>query len=352
MTFATADPRWRCDCGGLLDLDTTSSFDINALRRRQPTMWRYREMIPVCEDENIISFDEGYTPLVPLKCSERSILVKQDHLFPSGSYKDRGASVLISKMKELGITRVVEDSSGNAGAAIAAYCAKAGIVCDIYVPESCSAEKLKQITAYGARLVQIPGSRADTAAAALAAAEEAYYASHTWNPFFFHGTKTFAYEVCEQLGWTAPDTLIVPVGNGTMLLGAYIGFTELHGAGLIDRLPRLIGVQANECAPLSAAFAAGTDDVPGIEPGKTRAEGIAIAAPIRGRQILAAVRSSGGMIVSVSENEILAAATAMGRQGHFIEPTAAATIAGARDLICELPAGETIVTVFTGHGLK
>src|SRR6266536_1185920 len=125
---------WRCDCGGLLDLDFQARFPVDEIRRRKPTMWRYREAIPINADENIVSFDEGFTPLIEIAFGGKPALIKQDHLFPTGSYKDRGASVLISKAKELGINKVVEDSSGNAGSAVAGYCARGKIECDIYVP--------------------------------------------------------------------------------------------------------------------------------------------------------------------------------------------------------------------------
>jgi threonine synthase len=237
-TFSLDEPRWRCDCGLPLDIQWTPTFDLDAISSRRPTMWRYREAIPIAQDAHVVSFDEGFTPLVQVAIRGISVWIKQDQLFPTGSYKDRGATVLISKVVELGIDRVVEDSSGNAGCAVAAYCARAGIECAIYVPESTSADKLAQIERYGADLHRIPGSREDTAHAVFKAAQDTYYASHSWNPFFFHGTKTFAFEVCEQLGWRAPDTVVLPVGNGTLLLGAAIGFRELRDAGVIERLPK------------------------------------------------------------------------------------------------------------------
>ncbi|MGW8286445.1 MAG: threonine synthase, partial [Candidatus Deferrimicrobiaceae bacterium] len=190
--FPLNDPRWRCGCGGLLEVRFRARFDKEKILRRKATMWRYREALPVDDDAHVVSFDEGMTPMVPVDLGPGSLLLKLEQLFPTGSYKDRGASVLISKAKEMGVARVVEDSSGNAGCAIAAYAARAGIECEILVPESTSPGKLAQILLYGAALRRIPGSREDTANAALAAAEGTYYASHSWNPFFFQGTKTFA----------------------------------------------------------------------------------------------------------------------------------------------------------------
>ena len=344
--------RWKCDCGGLLDLDFTPSFDREAILSRPPSLWRYREALPVEDDRNIVTFGEGFTPLVPFKLGGREILVKQDQLFPTGSYKDRGAAVLVSKVKELGVGAVVEDSSGNAGCAIAAWCARAGIACQIFVPADTSPAKTAQIAIYGASLVRVPGSREDTARAALAAAETHYYASHAWNPFFFHGTKTWAFEVWEQLHWSAPDTVILPVGNGTLLLGAYIGFRELLAAGEIRRMPKMIAVQSEAVAPLARAFWENRVPVPPASRRDTLAEGIAIAEPARGAQILEAVRATGGTFMTVNDAQIVASLREVGQQGAYIEPTAAATTAAAALYLENKPESELAVTVFTGHGLK
>ena len=343
---------WRCDCGGLLDLNFQPNFEPQMSARRAPNLWRYREALPVLDEASIVSFGEGFTPLLPLHFGRKTAWVKQDHLFQTGSYKDRGAAILISHASALGVRKVVEDSSGNAGCAVAAYCARAGIACDIYVPDSTSPAKLEQIAAYGAGLLRIPGSREDTARAVMAAAETTYYASHTWNPFFFHGTKTWAYEVCEQLGWKAPDSVVLPAGNGTLLLGAAIGFNELAAAGIISRPPAIIAVQAAACQPLTLAFQSGSNQPEKIQKRETRAEGIAIAEPARGAQILAAVRASGGQFISVSEEEIGAAHRLMAAQGLFIEPTSAAVTAGLIRYLASASADELVVSTFTGHGLK
>jgi threonine synthase len=317
-------------------------------------MWRYREAIPIKKNAHIVSFDEGFTPLIEVTINGKAILIKQEQMFPTGSFKDRGASVLISQVRALGIEKVVEDSSGNAGAAIAAYCANAGTACEIFVPAETSKGKLAQIALYGAKLNKIPGTREDTAAAVLKAAETNYYASHSRNPFFFHGTKTFAFEVCEQLGWNSPDTLILPVGNGTLLLGAYIGFMELKTAKIIKKIPRIIGVQSANCAPLARAFKEHSEEIPVIEGKKTLAEGIAIAAPIRGKQIIKAVRNTNGDFIAVTEAEIKQSLTEMCQKGYYIEPTSASTIAGIKRYLQESQPGkhEVIVSAFTGHGLK
>ena len=351
-TYSLNDLRWKCDCGSVLDISFSPVFELAKIRLRKPTMWRYREAIPIHNDRDIVTFDEGFTPLTRVRFKDYPVLVKQDHLFPSASYKDRGASVLISKAKELGVRSVVEDSSGNAGCAIAAYCARARISCEIFVPQSTSAAKLAQIESYGAHLNKVPGSREDTAKAVLQAAEKHYYASHSWNPFFFQGTKTFAYEVCEQLGWKSPDTIIAPAGNGTLVLGCFIGFDDLRSAGIIDTIPKIIAVQSAGCAPLYNAFKEGSREIPVIDKVETIAEGIAIADPIRGVQIIEAVRKSGGDFMIVDDTEVMDSLKAMGLQGFFIEPTSAATTAAVGNYVNTLKKDEVIVSVLTGHGLK
>lgn len=351
-TFSLDEPIWRCRCGGLLDIDFSPVFDRQKIGARRPTLWRYREAIPLGWDEHITSFGEGFTALEEVHFRHGTAWVKQDHLFPSGSYKDRGATVLISKMRELGVIDCVEDSSGNAGCAVAAYCARAGITCDIYVPGDTAQGKLAQIVNYGARLVRVPGSREDTARAVMSAAEDRYYASHSWNPFFFQGTKTWAFEVCEQLGWQAPDVAILPAGNGTLLLGAWIGFRELQAAGIIPSIPRLVGVQAEACAPLYQAWHEALGQIPAIHKKDTLAEGIAIAAPVRGMQIIQAVRETGGEFLLVSEAEIWQSLQDLTAQGYYIEPTSAATTAGVEKYLTLHPKDEQVVSVFTGHGLK
>ena len=350
--YSLEEKIWKCACGGLLDIDFQPHFLIDKIRQRKPTMWRYREAIPISEDQNIISFGEGFTPLIPVEFGGKIVWMKQDHLFPTGSYKDRGASVLISKVKELGIQNVVEDSSGNAGCAIAAYSAQAQIKCQIFVPQDTSPGKLAQIQLSGAQLNKIPGSREDTGRVALKAAAKDYYASHSWNPFFFQGTKTFAFEVCEQLGWRSPDSIVVPVGNGTLLLGAYIGFQELLKAGIIQRVPRIMGVQSAHCAPLYRAFKEGLREIPKIDPQDTLAEGIAIAEPIRGRQILEAVKESRGDFIAVDDSEIKKSLRDLCKKGFYIEPTSAATTAGLSKYLQVPNADEIVVSVLTGHGLK
>lgn len=348
---------WICDCGGLLDLEgMRSTFPLDDIRRRETTLWRYREALPFepnYEDWRWISMGEGFSPLVPLSSNESNLLVKVDYVMPTLSFKDRGAAVLVAKAKELGVTRMIADSSGNAGTSIAAYANRADIECHIYVPDNASEKKIKQIANHGATVHTIPGSREDTAAAAREAVNQGgfYYASHVYNPFFYEGTKTFAFEIWEQMGGSVPEVLVIPVGNGSLLLGAYYGFKELKDAGVIDNIPRFVAIQAEGCAPLAAAYdASHTVAAPVVNTG-TVAEGIAVAAPPRSAQILDAVRQTGGVIATAPESLIANAQKELARKGFYVEPTTAATYAGYLQYH-EGGVHSKTVMVLCGAGLK
>ena len=351
-TYPLDAHRWRCHCGGAFDLEGGPRFSADLIERGEPTLWRYRAMLPIEDEGNIVSLGEGLTPLVETEVYGAKILCKLEFLAPTGSFKDRGAAVLVSKLKEMGVERVVEDSSGNAGASLAAYCARAGIEAQIYVPAHASPAKLAQIAVYGANLVTVEGPREEAARAVQEAAAEGrgYYASHYWSPFVIEGLKTVAYELWEQLGGRAPHNLVLPAGHGTLLLGAYRGFKDLLAAGLIEELPRLFPVQARACAPLHEAYRRGLDDVAPVEEGRTVAEGIRIARPVRGRQVLAAVRETDGRVLAVDDGEALEARDELARRGLYVEPTSAVAIAALRELAPD-PAQITVVPL-TGSGLK
>jgi threonine synthase len=317
---------WRCAaCGGVLDLAgfTPVIARPSVLAGRPPTLWRYAEALPVKEPADI-SLGEGMTPLVAAPGLPGALL-KIDYLMPTGSFKDRGAVLLVALARQLGVPRMIADSSGNAGTAIAAYAARAQIPCEVYVPAATSTGKVAQLRAYGATVHQVSGSREDTAAAAMRAAGQpgSFYASHVYHPFFLHGTKTYILELWEQLGGKLPAVLVLPVGNGTLVLGAYLACRELLSQGLIGQVPSIAAVQAARCAPLASAFERGLAAPEELEGKETIAEGIAIARPARGAQILAAVRETGGTIVTVSDNQIHAAHIGLARAGLYVEPTAA-----------------------------
>lgn len=261
---------------------------------------------------------------------------------------------MISKLKEWGVKEIVEDSSGNAGASIAAYASLAGIRARIYVPASTSAGKIAQIEMYGADLIKIPGSREDTTIAAFQAAEGSFYASHNWSPYFLAGMKTAAYEIAEQLAWTTPDWVVTPVGGGGLLVGLYLGFRDLLAAGVVAAIPRLAAIQASACDPIYRAWNAGLEYIPAVVKGRTVAEGISVAKPVRGKAILEAIRKSNGVVTTVEDAEVWAALETLGKQGIYVEPTAAAAPGALGKLHNEGIIGpdERVVVMLTGSGLK
>ncbi len=352
-TYTLTDKRWQSDSGGLLDIDFEAQFPWEQIRKRPTSLWRYREALAISPEVHPVTLGEGFTPLLKESFEGCPVQLKLEYLFPSGSYKDRGASVLMTQVRALGIQEVVQDSSGNAGAAIANYAARAGVSCHILLPETTSPGKVAQAQLYGAKLRRVPGPREESALEALKIAQNLYYASHVWNPFFLQGTKTLAYELWEQGAGNLPDTLVVPAGNGSILLGAYLGFQDLQKAGLLDKIPRMIAVQAAACAPLYHAFVQDKAEGVPVVPKPTLAEGIAIADAKRGHQMLDVVRNTQGRILRVREAEIKHALMDLAQRGYYVEPTSAAVIAGLLKYIREYrQEGETLGSVLTGHGLK
>jgi threonine synthase len=344
---------WRCGCGGLFDLERWPLFDPDRFEPAEPGLWRYRRLLPLEPDWLPVSLGEGHTPLLPMRWAGQSFRAKCESVAPSGSFKDRGAATMVTALRGLGITRAVEDSSGNAGAALAAYAARAGIACEICVPNTAAGPKTAQMAAHGAEVIEIKGRREYAALAAWAAAAHgAYYASHVYNPFFLAGVETLAYELWEQLGRRAPEALVLPVGNGTLLLGLYRGFRRIQQAGLIEGLPRLLAAQAAACAPLYRQFHGQETDAGPADCTPSVAKGIAIAQPQRGQQILDAVRSSGGTMLQASEEAIVAARDALARQGFYVEETAATAAAVLEATADLLLATDACIVVLTGHGLK
>jgi threonine synthase len=352
-SYPLSEPRWRGDSGGhvnLADAPGLARYDIDT---SMSSLWRYRKAL-LLDAADAVTMGEGWTPLVTGEWDGMPVLFKLEFMMPTGSFKDRGMTVMVSYLKSRGIAEVLEDSSGNAGASLSAYAAAAGMQCRILVPETASYPKIAQIAACGADVVTIKGSRQDVADAALAMSRDMFYASHNWQPFFTEGTKTLAYELWEQLGFRAPDAVVAPVGYGANMLGCDRGFSELRRRGEIERVPRLYGIQAANCAPYYAAFQAGVESFVPTPVSPTVAEGIASSKPTRMREVLAPVRASGGAIAAVSEDEIVRALAALAKKGLYVEPTSAAAAAGLSQLIARgaVKKGETVVLVLTGSGLK
>ncbi|MDE0408152.1 MAG: pyridoxal-phosphate dependent enzyme [Alphaproteobacteria bacterium] len=341
-TWPADQALWRApDDDGLLGLAPGRGLARDEIERSEPSLWRYRAAIRV-DNGNRVSLGEGLTPLVGTEWDGRRLLFKCEHLMPTGSFKDRGTAVMMSHLKQAGVEALLEDSSGNAGASVAAYAAAAGIRARIMVPGGAPAAKRVQIAAAGAELQEVAGDRDAVEQAALAAAETMFYASHNRQPFFLEGTKTLAFELWEQLGFRAPAAVAAPCGNGANILGLYLGFRELQEAGEIEALPRLHAVQAANNSPIRALF-----DGQSLPRGPTVADGIATAQPIRGQMVAEAVRATGGSVPVVSEEAILGALGRLARSGWFLEPTSA-TVAAALPQIPE----DDLVLVLTGSGLK
>jgi threonine synthase len=295
-----------------------------------------------------VSLGEGKTPLLSAKVFDREVYFKCEYLNPTGSFKDRGTATLVSFLRSRGVTEAIEDSSGNAGASFAAYAARAGIKARVYVPDSASGPKRKQIEAYGAELVPVPGPRSKASQAVIQAAEsEMVYASHAYLPFNLPGYATCAYEIYEQLG-RGPGAIIVPAGQGGFMLGISRGFEVLLRAGKVHRIPMMIGVQVSALAPLYALWKNGTmNDV--VE-SPTIAEGVRTRWPVRAEAVVEITRRSGGRFVSVDEAFILSGRDALARLGFYVEPTSALVWRVLEESISDLP--DPVVVVLTGSGLK
>jgi len=354
--YAAGAWQWRCDCGAPLDFAVEPADSPAVGRDDDPPaswadtttgLWSFDSLLPT---SGHVSLGEGLTPLVD--APEWDAAFKLEYVSPTGSFKDRGATTTLSVAAALGVDRVVEDSSGNAGAAIATYAARAGVDADIYVPASVKPAKRRAIERAGATAVPVEGTRQSFTDACVDAVESdgAWYASHAWNPAFFAGTATFAYEVCAQRGWTAPDAVVIPLGHGTLLLGAYRGFRTLDRLGWIDGVPRLLGAQAAGYAPIVAALhgpaaAAGDNEV---------ADGIRIREPVRKRQLLDAIDATDGDAIALSEAAVERELDALHRRGFYTEPTCAvapAALSVYRDRGVLAPDADVVVPL-TGSGLK
>lgn len=353
QTYPLDTRRWCCECGGTFEVVGLPGFDPTTVDPSAPGLWRYRATLPLPENATPVTLGEVVTPLVEAELDGLHFHCKVEYLSPTGSFKDRGTAVLVSVLRALGVTEVVEDSSGNAGASLAAYAARSGIACTVFVPAHASPAKKAQIATFGARLVSVPGPRENAAHAVWQAAEEgAYYASHYYNPFGLAGLKTIAYELWEQLGRRAPDNVVLPAGHGTLFLGIYRGFCDLKQAGLVECLPRLFPVQAQACAPLHVAFVQGSAEPVPVEEGATVAEGVRISHPLRGGEILAAVRETDGQVLAVPDEETLASRDALARRGLYIEPTSAVAVAALAHLRSVIGRDEITVVPLTGSGFK
>ncbi|MGG5818911.1 pyridoxal-phosphate dependent enzyme [Falsiroseomonas sp. HW251] len=349
QTWTLDAPRWCGDARQPLLLTGRAGIAPADIVTAERSIWRYAAAFPWMPKAPI-SMGEGRTPLIERAIPGGTALLKCEWFMPTGSFKDRGASVMLSLLRDQGVTSVLEDSSGNGGAAVSAYAAAGGMAATIFVPASTSPAKTVQSRAAGAAIELIPGSRQDCADAALAKSAEIFYASHNWHPFFLEGTKTLAYELWEDLGFAAPDHVIVPCGAGSNVLGCWLGFGELKRAKQIARLPRIWAAQPAHCGPIARAALG----LPAQDARPTIAEGTAIAQPLRLPECLHALEESEGGAVLLEEEEIAAASLSLARSGVYVEPTCAQAAAAFGKLreAGKIGAAETAVVVLTGTGLK
>lgn len=342
----------KCDCGGLWKLDYTApKFDLSLVDRNTWSIFRYRAFMPLEGEEwREISLGEGMTPVIQFN---EDVLLKMDYFMPTLSFKDRGAAVLIAHCKAIGVDSVVQDSSGNAGNSVAAYCAKAGIDCEIFVPEGTSPKKIDMIKSHNARVNVVPGTRDNCANVCRSKVdtEGKYYANHVYNPFFYEGTKTYIYEVYEQMG-RIPANIFVPLGNGTLFIGIVKALEELLYSGVIEKMPHIVAVQSEYCDPFVKAVYAGEKHPAIVTPKPTMAEGIAIGVPMRGYEILEYTYKYNIEMITAPEDRIMEARMALAAKGIYCEHTTAATYA-ANLKYCELK-GKTpdCLLPMCGAGLK
>jgi threonine synthase len=357
-----------CSCGSPLlaeyDLERAAkSFTPDSVRGRGPDLWRYRELLPVRAAEWVAHLGEGMTPLLPMPSYGSQIgcprlLVKDESLLPTGSFKARGAAVGVSRAAELGVRRIALPTNGNAGSAWAAYAARAGMDALVVMPTDAPEVTRRECAAVGARLYLVDGLIADAGALAAQARERGWFVAATLTePYRVEGKKTMGLEIAEQLGWRAPDVIVYPTGGGVGLIGIHKAFVELGRLGLVDKKPRLVVVQAAGCAPIVEAYDAGaaTADPWPAEAASTIAFGINVAAPLGAPLVLSAVRASDGTAVRVTDDQILGELSEAARaDGMFFCPEGAATLAAVRQLreTGWLSGSEEIVAMNTGAAVK
>ena len=346
----------RCMCGSALDAE----YDYNSIKevilrddfmRYKPAHWKYWAFMPVKDLSKIITMGEGGTPLLENKRLGQNgrLLIKYEAANPTGSFKDRGSSLEITKAIENGKQNVALASTGNMGASVAAYAAFAGLECKVFVPDIAGKEKIKQIKAYGAETVGVEGDYS----VAIKQAEK-YVVSNSNSfltgdyPWRSEGTKTVGFEIADQLYWNIPDYVVVPVGNGTLIWSISEAFRELTLVGITDKIPRIIGVQVENCAPVVDAWENELAEIIPVRDPDTIASAIACGDPIDGLAALKAIRDSNGEALRVSDKEALDARDKLARNGIFVEPSGAVAYAGAVKKGLE----GTVVVLATGHGLK
>ena len=357
-----------CACGGPL----FARYDLEHAQRemrpghltlREPTLWRYREVLPLADGDERITLGEGFTPLLPVprlgaRVGLPHLLVKDESFNPTGSFKARGLSLAVSMAKALGATDVCLPSAGNAGSALAAYAARGGLRAHVFLPRDIAQLFRMETEAYGAEVVMVDGLITDAGRACAArAAEERWYECATLKePYRVEGKKTMGYELAEQLEWKLPNAILYPTGGGTGLIGMWKAFQELEEMGFIGpERPRMYAVQADGCAPIVKAFVEGREDAPMWENATTHAHGLRVPKAIGDFLMLRALRESRGGAVAVSERQIIQGVKdASAAEGMFMAPEGGACVAALTDLKAtgQLGPEDRVVVFNTGTGFK
>lgn len=339
-------------------------LDRDALWRRPATVWRWIELLPIGDPDKIVTLGEGGTPLLRSErlaraCGVRELWIKSDATGnPTGSLKDRSITVSATKAREFGYGILSCDSTGNKASSTAAYAARAGLRSVVFCPYETPVPKVTQAVFFGAELIRVRGHYSEINAMyrrLIHSGRVKWYDCGTDNPFRYEGKKTYAYEIAQELGWRAPDRVLHPAAGGMSLVKTWKGFNELRTLGWIDRVPRMTGVQAEQCAPIAAAWARGDREVTAIERKPSVASALGVADPgLLGNRALETIRASNGAAVGVSDDEILAATRELAREGLFVEPSGAVTLAGLPKLVRSgrVDRDESVVCVVTGSGFK
>jgi threonine synthase len=365
------DPKERhflCACGAPLlaryDLDAAKAWKKESLADREPTMWRYREMLPLLDGDEPVTLGEGLTPLFRAKALGRelgldALYIKDESLNPTNSFKARGQSTAITRARALGARTVSVPSAGNAGNAMAAYAARAGLEAQVFLPRDAKEPFVLECRQYGARVTLVDGLITDAGRLALETGKplDWYDVSTLKEPYRVEGKKTMAYELAEQLGWRWPDWIVYPTGGGTGLIGMWKAFEEIESIGWVarGRRPKMVSVQAADCAPIVRAFLQGKEKADPWDNAFTIADGLRVPRAIADFLILRAVRESGGTALAVRDDEMVRDMVEIGRlEGISAAPEGGAALAAIRQLVANgsIRPRETVVLLNTGGALK
>jgi threonine synthase len=355
-------------CGDLLEIkyepgELAGAVSKSDWRNVPLSVWRYRGFMPISDTTEIVSLNEGGTGLhlcqrLAKRLGIRQLYVKNEGENPTGSFKDRGMTVGVTKAVELGVKSVICASTGNTSASLAAYAAKAGLQCAVLIPSGKIAYgKLSQAMIYGAKVIQVRGNFDESLDIVLKLSEKhrTIYLLNSINPFRIEGQKSLGFEICDQLNQEAPDRIIVPVGNAGNISAIWKGFSEFHELDVVKALPKMTGIQAAGSAPIANAIKNGKDTIVPVSAPETVATAIRIGAPVSWKKAMTAIKESHGTAETVTDEEILSAQKMLARvEGLFVEPASASSIAGLIKLVENgtIDKDERIVCVTTGHGLK